>query len=126
MPLGFKAIPIRVDPFGDALKIDTKIRLGLRNFTSDAQRMFSSYPKSQGNYRRTGALGRKWTTRISGTSTIRGRIGNRTTHAPTVQGPEQQKRFKEIGWKNVDDVEREVWRGRHKLILQAILKGVAF
>lgn len=96
----------------------------MRNFGADAQKMFSTYPPQDTSYRRTGTLGRRWTVRgPSGSTHIKVVVGNRTRYAARVQGPEgeQEEQFHRRGWKNVDDVEREVWENKYKQIIEGIL-----
>ncbi len=127
MPLGFRVIKPNRDPFGDALQLETKLRVALRNFGADAQRTFSKYPETETSYRRTGTLGRRWTTRgPSGTAEIKIVIGNRTRYAARVQGPKQEEQFKKRGWMSVIDVKEEVWEGKHKPLIRALIKGVTF
>ena len=68
----------------------------------------ADYPPkpSHSTYRRTGTLGRRWTTAIQKLgSGIRGRLGNNTAYAPWVQSATQQVSFhKRTGWKTDEQV----------------------
>jgi len=58
-----------------------------------------------GGYRRTGTLGRKWSTKIHKRPTgMTGELTNNTGYGPFVQGQRQQPFHKESGWSQVDDV----------------------
>lgn len=77
------------------------------------QARMAQYPAQRSNskYRRTGTLGRKWTSKIDQTSNeLRGRVGNNTYYAPLVQSRRFQARIHRSLWINTDqyvlDTER--------------------
>jgi hypothetical protein len=64
-------------------------------------------PPSGSTYRRTGTLGRRWTTRPIRTTTEVGReIGNNTEYAPLVQGDELQATVHRGRWQTDAQVLR--------------------
>ena len=74
----------------------------------------ATYPPAQGTYRRTGTLGRLWTSAqpefTSNASGFEGSLGNTTPYGPFVQGshdeePHQAWMHKDT-WKTVDDVAK--------------------
>ena len=65
------------------------------------QARMAQYPAQRPNstYRRTGTLGRKWTSKIEQSSTsITGRVGNNTSYAPLVQSYRFQARIHRGLW----------------------------
>lgn len=66
------------------------------------QRDMQEYPPQPANslYRRTGTLGRRWTTRITrSASGLSGRVGNNTRYAPWVQSQRFQRGIHQrTGW----------------------------
>ena len=65
------------------------------------QGRMAQYPAQRPNstYRRTGTLGRKWTSKIEQSSTsITGRVGNNTDYAPRVQSYRFQARIHRGLW----------------------------
>lgn len=77
------------------------------------QRDMATYPPAPPNssYRRTGTLGRRWTTRVQRTSDgLLGTVGNVTYYAPMVQSKRYQRPiFRRIGWPTDEEVaERNV------------------
>jgi hypothetical protein len=74
------------------------------------QAYMAAYPpqRTGANYRRTGTLGRRWTTQITGGSDeVVGEVGNTTLYGPFVQSAEFQARWHKGRWqtdhKAVDD-----------------------
>jgi hypothetical protein len=70
------------------------------------QARLAQYPAQRPNssYRRTGTLGRKWTSKIEeGNGAIRGRVGNNTDYAPLVQSKRFQARIHRGLWINTDE-----------------------
>lgn len=77
------------------------------------QRRMANYPPAppRSSYRRTGTLGRRWTTAVpiitaSGTN-IMGRIGNNTMYGPFVQSAQFQARQHRGRWPTDEQVMRE-------------------
>jgi len=65
------------------------------------QGRMAQYPAQRTNssYRRTGTLGRKWTSKIEqGNGIIRGKVGNNTEYAPLVQSYQFQARIHRGLW----------------------------
>lgn len=80
-------------------------------FKTDKQRRYFFWALRKGKitvpYRRSGLLGRRWTTRVSADGR-RGEVGNNTPYGPLVQGgPGQQARYHAAGgWRRVDHIAR--------------------
>lgn len=72
------------------------------------QRRIAKYPPKPGHstYRRTGTLGRLWTTKIENQGK-RGIVGNMTPYATYVQGPRRRYFHKAAGWKSIQEVGTE-------------------
>ena len=69
------------------------------------QARMAQYPAQRPNstYRRTGTLGRKWTTKITqSASELVGSVGNNTEYAPYVQAYRFQARVHRGRWINTD------------------------
>ena len=65
------------------------------------QARMAQYPAQRTNssYRRTGTLGRKWTSKIEqGNGIIRGKVGNNASYAPLVQSYQFQARIHRGLW----------------------------
>ena len=65
------------------------------------QGRMAQYPAQRTNssYRRTGTLGRKWTSKIEqGNGIIRGKVGNNASYAPLVQSYQFQARIHRGLW----------------------------
>ena len=111
MPFGLKPITPKKEPFaaiaGTALGASIA---ALSAMGHEAQRRLSTYPPSPGTYRRTGNLGRRWTVKGPNQrgNDVVVKVGNNAKYARPVQGIKQKKRFKDIGWRNVQDVAKEV------------------
>jgi hypothetical protein len=74
-------------------------------FKSDKQRRFVMALIREGKvpYRRTGNLGRKWTTHVSTSSNgIEGTVGNNTDYGPYVQSASGQAAYHQGTWNNTD------------------------
>lgn len=80
-------------------------------FKTEKQRRYFFWALREGiiqvPYRRTGTLGRKWTTEVSPDGR-QGRVGNNTPYAPLVQGTREQQAsyHAQGGWRRVDHVAR--------------------
>lgn len=79
-------------------------------FKTDKQRRFFFAALRDGRiqvpYRRTGTLGRKWTSDVAadGSQAV---VGNNTPYGPLVMGTEKQARYHaQGGWRRVDQVAR--------------------
>lgn len=72
----------------------------------------ADYPpqRSGSSYRRTGTLGRRWTTRVEALSAgVRGRVGNNTRYGPFVQSSAFQASVHRGRWQTDQQVmEREL------------------
>jgi hypothetical protein len=92
-------------------------------FTSE----LSKYPPARTSYRRTGDLGRDWTTiwpRLEGADLVTG-TGNNVVYAGPVQGfrrrrPRQRKLFRGYGWPSAEDIGKDVWKKRKGAIIAAL------
>ena len=71
-------------------------------------RRIAKYPKkpSHSTYRRTGTLGRKWTTKVENNGR-RGEVGNNVNYAIYVQGPKRRHFHKATGWKTIAEVAEQ-------------------
>ena len=69
------------------------------------------YPRQRNansTYRRTGTLGRRWTTRITRTQQgLTGKVGNNTVYAPVVQSSRFQARIHRGWWQTDRDAVRD-------------------
>jgi hypothetical protein len=68
-------------------------------------RRIAKYPLTPGHssYRRTGTLGRLWTTKVE-QGGKRGIVGNKTPYAIDVQGPRRRHFHKAAGWKTISEI----------------------
>jgi len=78
-------------------------------FVSDKQRRWFFAALRRGDitvpYVRTGALGRRWTTKITmGPDALVGTIGNDTEYAPFVQSKDQQAQIHQGRWETIEQV----------------------
>ena len=85
---------------------------GKMTFVSDKQRRFFFAALREGTiqvpYRRTGTLGRKWTSKVTFTDDdVMGFVGNNTPYAPLVQGFDTQARIHAGNWQTEQDVANE-------------------
>jgi len=88
--------------------------VGLRNTTVKILMLMGTYaakyppPPPGSTYRRTGTLGRLWTTSNPSVSIagkiLNARIGNATPYGPCVQDPDLQKRVHRGRWQTTTDV----------------------
>jgi hypothetical protein len=75
------------------------------------QRYMARYPSPppKSKYRRTGTLGRRWTTRIDETTGgIVGKVGNNTKYAPLVQSSALQAKVHRGRWQTDRDAIRDM------------------
>lgn len=102
--IGAEKVIKKLNSFGDPAATRRAMDKSLQHI----QRRIAKYPPKppSSRYRRTGTLGRRWTTKIEKNGS-RGIVGNNTSYAPDVQGPEQKVIFKKIGWKTIGTVGRE-------------------
>jgi hypothetical protein len=82
---------------------------GAQPFVSDKQRRFFFAALREGRiqvpYRRTGTLGRKWTSKVTVTDTdVAGFVGTTAPYAPFVQGFGAQARIHAGNWQTEQDV----------------------
>lgn len=82
-------------------------------FKSDKQRRFFFAALRDGRitvpYRRTGTLGRRWTTSVSNSGLdIRGEVGNVTNYGPFVQSAESQAPIHQGRWRTAERVVEEM------------------
>lgn len=90
------------------------------------QGAMADYPvqRSDTVYRRTGTLGRLWTSarrevRTERAGILEGRIGNRTPYGPYVQDPDLQAEVHRGRWKTTEQVMRENEEAIEALLGQA-------
>ena len=70
------------------------------------QRDMAEYPpqRTGSRYRRTGTLGRRWTTRVNRSGNgVEGRVGNNIAYGPWVQSKRFQARVHRGHWTNTDE-----------------------
>ena len=91
------------------------------------QARMAQYPAQRPNssYRRTGTLGRKWTSKIEqGNGIIRGKVGNNASYAPLVQSYQFQARIHRGLWQTdryvVDTEYRTIVRDFENAISEAL------
>ena len=91
-----------VRKFNGLEKVTTFLQPAMQRAVFRVEAKIKPYPPAPPNsrYRRTGTLGRRWTTKVDRTaSALTGRIGNNTEYAPQVQSAQFQRPiFKRIGW----------------------------
>lgn len=81
-------------------------------FKSDKQRRFFWAALREGKiqipYRRSGTLGRRWSTKVEATTAdVVGIVGNLTPYAPFVQGAGKQATIHQGNWQTEQDVARD-------------------
>ena len=64
-------------------------------------------PPEGSTYRRTGTLGRRWTTKVETLTTFQGTIGNNTVYGPYVQDEAKQARMHKGRWQTIQSVVEE-------------------
>ena len=64
-------------------------------------------PPEGSTYRRTGTLGRRWTTKVETLTTFQGTIGNNTVYGPYVQDEAKQARVHKGRWQTIQGVVEE-------------------
>lgn len=82
------------------------------------QRDMQEYPPqpASSRYKRTGTLGRRWTTRISKSGGgLQGRVGNTTRYGPWVQSERFQARIHQGSWRTD---ERAIRENQHVIVIE--------
>jgi hypothetical protein len=82
----------------------------MRQSTLLLQNRMAKYPTQPpgSTYRRTGSLGRRWTTAVEESrDTVRGTVGNNTSYAPWVQAKNFQARIHQGRWQTEVDVTEQ-------------------
>lgn len=111
----------------------TKLRSQLSGWGLDVVNKMASYPPQKPTrYRRTGTLGRRWTTRgpVQRGDDIEQSAGNNTDYVGYVQGlradagaPKRHKQTRVMagkGWQRVDDVGEAAWKRRLPAVRRAL------
>lgn len=109
----FKPILPKKDPFKGLTKKVQAAKVEMESFVTESIEFLKEYPPPWSGYRRTGKLGRGWKKR-------KWTVVNTTLYSPLVQGTSARRRkvFKEHGWRNVEDVRRQIWpKHRNKIAL---------
>lgn len=91
------------------------------------QRDMAKYPPQARNtpYRRTGTLGRRWTTKVERIGGgVQGRVGNNTEYAPFVQSHQFQARQHKMLWQTDRDVLESGKRDIERLFADAVNKAL--
>lgn len=99
-------------PISDFSK--TKVVGRMRRLGLDTVRAAAKYPSAQTAYRRTGTLGRGWTSsgpRLSGKDLVVD-VGNVTEYTGRVMGlktedPRQLQLFRRLGWRSIETIGEE-------------------
>lgn len=100
------------------------------DFATESHDELATYPpqKAETRYRRTGTLGRSWSHRVLLKSdkieTVVGSQGQIAPYNVYVQGAQQRKGMRGIGWKTPKEVLERLWPKIRKQI-RAKLKGAA-
>ena len=79
------------------------MKRGMNRAVQHIHRRIAKYPAQRTTYRRTGTLGRGWTTDVD-QGGKRGIVGNITPYAIYVQGPRRRHFHKAHGWLTIQDV----------------------
>ena len=84
------------------------LRRAMNKATLHLQGKMADYPSppAGSTYRRTGTLGRRWTTDVSGDGK-RGRVGNNTLYGPWVQSERLQARWHRGRWQTDEKVAKQ-------------------
>jgi len=114
--------------FGSTVKAFAVMSDAVRDQVAEGVRYITWYPPQRNsNYRRTGTLRNSWDgTTTTGNRRIEGIIGSSANIAPynqDVQGANQEALFKELGWRNVEDLQNEVEKDFPKRVQRAIDKA---
>ena len=92
-------------------------------FTQAKLQKYPPPPPASG-YRRTGTLGRNWTT--EGPSALGNdlvvKVGNKVKYGPYVQGLQQTRQHKKTGWPRIDKTGKEEWDKVQPEIQRALQK----
>jgi len=83
------------------------LRPAMEHAVKLVQRDMADYPaqRAGSTYRRTGTLGRRWTTKVSyGSSGVQGKVGNNTKYGPYVQSERFQSRIHRGRWQTDEQV----------------------
>lgn len=112
------AITIRITGIDDVInRLDhaagnEALRRAMERSVERLRNRMADYPpqRSGSSYRRTGTLGRRWTTRVEALSAgVRGRVGNNTSYGPFVQSQAFQASVHRGRWQTDQQVlEREL------------------
>ena len=100
--------------FKDTAKVFVVIEQAVRNEVVEGVRFMSVYPPAPPNsrYVRTGILRRSWNFKVvTGGGRIEGVVGSQSNIAPyneEVQGSPQGNIFRDIGWRNTDDLQKQI------------------
>lgn len=130
MPISYRPIfPKRTMP-QKLKRVQRQFVLLMGDFVTEAQDELATYPPQRAGARRkrTGTLGRSWSHRVIVKSDqIVGVVGSQGQIAPYnvyVQGLQQRKGMKAIGWKTPKEVlKRKV--PKMKARVRAVIKGAA-
>lgn len=90
----------------DQLQRNEILRAPMERSVVRLQRFMAKYPPAppKSKYRRTGTLGRRWTTQIVGSAQgLTGKVGNRTIYAPEVQAEMFQSEIHKGRWQTDRD-----------------------
>jgi len=80
-------------------------------------------PPAGSTYRRTGTLGRRWTTRVETLTKFEGVIGNNTVYGPYVQDKGEQAKVHQGRWQTIQSVVDD---GRAAVVagFQAVIRRI--
>ena len=124
-----EGVPEALDTIDGLRDISDILRPPLKRALLRLQRKMAVYPPPPPNssYRRTGTLGRRWTTATSEITRqrraeIEGRVGNNTEYGPFVQSAQFQADIHRNRWRTAEDVaeSEERWiQGEFENALQS-------
>jgi hypothetical protein len=83
----------------------------------------ATYPPQRASarwYKRTGTLGRRWTTKIDPGNPMVGRVGNNTVYAPEVQSHDYQRRSLRGYWQT----DKEVLERNREIIIREFQNAI--
>ena len=88
------------------LRAFSKLREPLERGLATLHEAIAVYPPSPegSTYRRTGTLGRRWTTEVQTLTQFRGVLGNNTIYGPYVQDKDKQARVHRGRWQTIQSV----------------------
>jgi hypothetical protein len=112
---------------GGAEGIRKAAQRGMAKSVAFGQAFLAEYPPAPpgSSYRRTGTLGRSWTTRVLDRgSEVHGLIGNNVPYSFEVQDADRQAPVHRGRWQTVQDLTREPQAGTIQRMIQAEIESI--